>query len=138
MARPELRYCRKIFTRLVPGDRQRPHAPPAPGHSLYQRKNKRKIRGPRNSEGFLPTKENEKVNHLFARLACIDRRDGTIYTDLMGKFPIKSIEGMLAIFILYWSTGAKILKRSSLFEDFGSVEGRNRTQAVNYERTKNE
>lgn len=56
---------------------------------------------------FHPPREQEKMNHLFARLAYVDRRDGTIYTDLTGKFPIKSIEGMVAIFILYdWTTNA--------------------------------
>ena len=34
-------------------------------------------------------------------------KDGTIYVDLIGKFPIRSMEGMTTVFILYdWTSNA--------------------------------
>lgn len=38
-------------------------------------------------------------------------KDGTIYVDLTGKFPIRSMDGMTDIFILYdWTTNAILAK----------------------------
>ena len=37
----------------------------------------------------------------------INKKEGTIYADLTGKFPITSMNGMQAIFIMYdWTTNA--------------------------------
>ena len=40
-------------------------------------------------------------------MGMINKKDGTIYADLTGKFPITSINGMQALFIMYdWTTNA--------------------------------
>jgi hypothetical protein len=54
-----------------------------------------------------PPQEKVSTNHLFCYTGHIDKKDGTIYVDLTGEFPIRSIDGMTAIFILYdWTTNA--------------------------------
>ena len=48
---------------------------------------------------------NRKHNELFAGLGFVDPKEGTIYFDLTGNFPLYSINGMTAVFILYdWTT----------------------------------
>ena len=42
----------------------------------------------------------------------INKKDGTIYADLTGKFPITSINGMQALFIMYDLTTNAILATS--------------------------
>ena len=38
-------------------------------------------------------------------MAYIDKKDGIMYTDLTGNFPVRSIDGYTAFFILYdWTT----------------------------------
>ena len=52
-------------------------------------------------------KEREKWNQPFMTMGMINKKDGTIYADLTGKFPITSINGMQALFIMYdWTTNA--------------------------------
>ena len=52
-----------------------------------------------------PPKEKEKMNQLFMTMGMIDTKDGTIYADLMGTFPITSMNGIQAVFIMYdWTT----------------------------------
>ena len=52
-----------------------------------------------------PPLEQEKMNQLFASMAYIDKKDGIMYTDLTDNFPVRSIEGYTAFFILYdWTT----------------------------------
>jgi hypothetical protein len=54
-----------------------------------------------------PPQEKETQNQLFCYTGGIDKKDGTIYVDFTGKFPIRSMDGMTAIFILYdWTTNA--------------------------------
>ena len=37
----------------------------------------------------------------------VDKKDGTIYVDNTGDFPITSIDGMKAVFVLYdWTSNA--------------------------------
>ena len=43
-----------------------------------------------------PPLEQEKMNHLFARMAYVEKQCGIIYTDLTGKFPVRSIDGHTA------------------------------------------
>ena len=51
--------------------------------------------------------EKEKFNQLFCFVGMIDKKDGTIYVDNTGNFPITSIDGMKAVFILYdWTSNA--------------------------------
>ena len=54
-----------------------------------------------------PPQEKEKWNQLFMTIGIINKKEGTIYADLTGKFPITSMDGMQAIFIMYdWTTNA--------------------------------
>ena len=48
-----------------------------------------------------PPQEKEKWNQLFMTMGIINKREGTIYADLAGKFPITSMNGMQVIFIMY-------------------------------------
>mgnify|MGYP003325311313 CR=1 FL=1 len=54
-----------------------------------------------------PPQENEKFNQLFCYAGSIDRKAGTIYVDLTGNFPLRSLDGHMTVFILYdWTTNA--------------------------------
>ena len=54
-----------------------------------------------------PPQENEKNNQIFCYNGRINIKDGKFYVDFTGKFPIKSMDGMVAIFIVYdWTTNA--------------------------------
>ena len=54
-----------------------------------------------------PPRVQEKDNHLFCYTATIDPKEGTIYTDFTGTFPIRSVDGMTTMFVLYdWTTNA--------------------------------
>ena len=47
------------------------------------------------------------MNHLFASMAYIGKKDGIIYTDLTGNIPVRSIDGYTAFFVPYdWTTTA--------------------------------
>ena len=48
-----------------------------------------------------PPKDKGKWNQLFMTMGIINKKEGTNYADLTGKFPITSMEGMQAIFIMY-------------------------------------
>ena len=53
-----------------------------------------------------PPQEDEKHNQLFTYVGKLDK-DGTIYVDLTGKFPVSSMDGMTTVFILYnWTSNA--------------------------------
>ena len=54
-----------------------------------------------------PKLEHDDFNKLFCKTFTIDPKDGTTYMDCTGKFPIRSLDGMVTIFILYdWSSNA--------------------------------
>ena len=54
-----------------------------------------------------PPMEKEQTNQLFAFLAMVSRKDGTIFVDYTGTFPIRAINVMTTIFVLYdWTTNA--------------------------------
>ena len=54
-----------------------------------------------------PPQEQEKWNQLFMTMGIINKKEGTIYADLTGIFPITSMNGMQAIFITYdWTKNA--------------------------------
>jgi len=54
-----------------------------------------------------PTISKSKQNHLFCYLGKVDTKNGTIYMDLTGNFPIRSMAGMTTMFIRYdWTTNA--------------------------------
>ena len=47
------------------------------------------------------------MNQIFMTLGYVDKKEGTIYADLTGNFPITSINGMTAMFIMYdWTSNA--------------------------------
>ena len=53
--------------------------------------------------------EKERMNQIFMKLGYVDKKEGTIYADLTGKFPITSIHGMTAMFKMYNRTSNTIL-----------------------------
>ena len=56
-----------------------------------------------------PPEEKERMNKIFTTLGYVDKKRGTIYADLNGKFPITSIHGITAMFIMYdWTSSAII------------------------------
>ena len=52
----------------------------------------------------------EQTNQLYGFHAMLDRKDGTIYVDYTGTFPIRSINGMTTIFILYDSSSGRSIR----------------------------
>ena len=65
------------------------------------------------------------MNKIFTSIAKVDEKDGTIYVDNTGNFPIKSSEGYIVIFIFYdWTTDEilatpiKDTKDETIIEDF--------------------
>ena len=72
-----------------------------------------------------PPVEQDKINHIFISIAKVYKKDGTVYVDNTGNFPIRSIEGYIDIFILYdWTKNAilaaliKYTKDDTIIEDF--------------------
>ena len=56
-----------------------------------------------------PPEERERMNQIFMTLGYVDKKERTIYADLTGKFPITSIHGMTAMFIMYdWKSNSII------------------------------
>ena len=54
-----------------------------------------------------PPMENETTNQIFFYHAVLEPKAGTIYGNYTGNFPIRSMEGNTAIFVLYdWSSNA--------------------------------
>jgi hypothetical protein len=54
-----------------------------------------------------PPQETESMNHLFCYAGVLNKKNGTIYVNFTGKFPIRSFDSMTAIFILYdWTSNA--------------------------------
>ena len=41
-----------------------------------------------------PPEEKERMNQIFMTLGYVDKKEGTIYAELTGKFPITSIHGI--------------------------------------------
>ena len=48
-----------------------------------------------------PPEEKERMNQIFTTLGYVDKKGGTIYAYLTGKFPITIIDGMTEMFIMY-------------------------------------
>ena len=52
-----------------------------------------------------PPQENEKNNQIFCYNGRINTKYATIYVDFTGKFLIRSMDGMVEIFVVYdWTT----------------------------------
>ena len=79
----------------------------AKGHLDQQRKNIQSTTNniilPSDSDYNLesPISDGIRTNYVFAALVDIDETNGTIYTDLTGRFPITSSRGYKYIFVLY-------------------------------------
>ena len=67
------------------------------------------------AEDMAPKQEESKMNELFCATLTIDPKDckeidpkdGTTYMDCTGKFPVRSLEGMVTMFIMYdWSSNS--------------------------------
>ena len=47
------------------------------------------------------------MNELFCATLTINPKDGTTYMDCTGKFPVRSLKGMVTQFIMYdWSSNS--------------------------------
>ena len=47
------------------------------------------------------------MNQIFITLGCVDKNQGTLYAELTRNFPMDSIHGMTAMFIMYdWKYNA--------------------------------
>ena len=58
-----------------------------------------------------PPKTTEEFNHLFCYTGQVNNKDGTIYVDLTGNFPIRSLAGHTSIFVVYdWTTNAILVR----------------------------
>ena len=56
-----------------------------------------------------PQQAFETRNQIFCYNGLMNKKDGTIYVNFTGKFPMQPMDGMLAIFIVYnWTTNATI------------------------------
>ena len=56
-----------------------------------------------------PPEEQERMNQICMTLGYMDKKEGTIYAELTGNFPITSIHGMTAMFIMSdWTSNAII------------------------------
>ena len=77
----------------MPYKRQRAHTPPALSYPFHKGKAKDRREELEVERGLRSPKDNEKFNHLFVCLAFVDCKDGTMYTDLRGKFPMKVLRG---------------------------------------------
>ena len=51
-----------------------------------------------------PPVEIEKMNQIFTSIVKVDQKYVTIYVNNTGNFPIRSIEGYIFIFVLYYFT----------------------------------
>ena len=64
-----------------------------------------KVRESETEQCINPPMVNKQTNQLFGFHATLDKKDGHIYVNDTGTFPIRSIDGMTAIFILYdWTS----------------------------------
>ena len=57
--------------------------------------------GTKEREDMTPDKVAEDHNHLFAASYTVNSKDGTMYSDLTGNFPLRSLDGMMTILIIY-------------------------------------
>ena len=59
------------------------------------------------ADDMTPKQEESKINELFCATMTINPKDGTTYMDCTGKFPVRSLKGMVTLFIMYdWSSNS--------------------------------
>ena len=52
-------------------------------------------------------KQEQRMNEIFCYTIQMDMKDGTMYMDCTGNFPVKSINGIATVFIMYdWSSNS--------------------------------
>jgi hypothetical protein len=82
------------------------------GHTKRQRKGLRSTKPvltdvEKEQEDMSPTKVIEDHNHMFAASYVVDKKKGTIYSDLTGNFPLRSVDEMMIILVIYdWTSNA--------------------------------
>ena len=54
-----------------------------------------------------PPLEQEKMNHLFASMVYVNKKDGIMYTYLTGNFPVQSVDEYTT-FLPYYMIGCQI------------------------------
>jgi hypothetical protein len=84
------------------------------GHMKRQRKDLRstkptQTKNEKEQEDMTPKKVSEDHNHLFAASYVVNNKDGTMYSDLTGNFPLQSLDGMMTILVIYDWTSNVIL-----------------------------
>ena len=58
-------------------------------------------------EDMTPAKVTEDHNHLFATSYVVNQKDGTMYSDLTGHFPLQSVDGMITVLVINdWTSNA--------------------------------
>ena len=63
------------------------------------------------AEDMAPKQEESKMNELFCATVSVNLKDGTTYMDCTGKFPVKSIDGKVTMFIIYdWSSNSILVE----------------------------
>ena len=63
------------------------------------------------AEDMAPEQEESKLNEIFCATMTVNLNDGTTYMDCTGKFPVKSLDGMVTLLIMYdWSSNSILAK----------------------------
>ena len=63
------------------------------------------------AEDMTPKQEESKHNELFCATVSVNLKDGTTYMDCTGKFPVRSIDGMVTMFVMYdWSSNSILVE----------------------------
>ena len=59
------------------------------------------------AEDMAPKQVETEMNELFCATMAVNPKDGTTYMDCTGKFPVRSLDGMVTKFIMYdWSSNS--------------------------------
>ena len=109
MAGPYCTCVAKVPTQIFTRYQQRAHEMTKQGIRSTREKFPQELETIETEQCINPPMEEEEMNQLFACHAWINHKDGTVYTDYTGKFPIRSMDGMTAIFIMYDWTSNVIL-----------------------------
>ena len=82
------------------------------GHINNTRQHTHSDNSPDNDSSMNPTQENLKENDIFCFTVIANVQERTLYTDLTGKFPVRSYSGMQYIFLAYDYKTNSILVRA--------------------------
>ena len=56
---------------------------------------------PSSNANVIPTDETHEVNNIFCFAALADKQTGTLYTDVTGALPVRSLDGFQYYFVAY-------------------------------------